>query len=136
MTDLMQDVNYLRFFHTTNSSVRDKDILKNDAHQQYSHTVSALMTPVMAFQFWQMGLSGHAQQLSLYRRVRVFKVGTLIAAVSLGSYEMHRLQKKWTYYNRFYPEPTELQKSLEREAMSFKEEGFKQKSVEDRLANI
>ena len=91
MTDLMQDVNYLRFFHTTPASVRDKDILKNDAHQQYSHTVSALMTPVALFQMWQMSLSGHAQSLALYRRVRVFKVGTLIGAVSLGTYENHRL---------------------------------------------
>ena len=129
MTDLMQDVNYLRFFHTTNSSVQDKDILKNDAHMQYSKTVSALMTPVMFFQFWQMGLSGHASQLAMYRKVRIFKVGTLIGAVSIGAYEMHRLQKKWTYYNRFYPESTELQKSLEREAMSFKENNFKEKSV-------
>jgi hypothetical protein len=52
MADLIQDVNFLRFFHTAKGSVQDKDILKNEAHAQYTNTVSALMTPVMAFQFW------------------------------------------------------------------------------------
>ena len=51
-----------------------------------------------------------------------------------GAYEMIQMQKKWTYYNRFYPEATELQKSLEREAFSFKESPFVEKSTEERMA--
>ena len=46
MANLMQDVNFLRFFHTTQASTRDKDILKNEAFAQYNSTVNGLMAPV------------------------------------------------------------------------------------------
>ena len=41
-----------------------------------------------------------------------------------------------TYLNRFYPEPTELQKSLEREAFSYKEHEYKEKSIAERMAVV
>ena len=68
------------------------------------------------FQMWQIGLTGNEASVSLYRKVRFFKTASLVGAFALGAYEMHKLQDKWTYYNRFYPEATELQKGLEREA--------------------
>ena len=46
---------------------------------------------------------------------------------------MHKLQIKWTYYNRFYPEPTELQKTIDREAFMFKENEREELTVTDRL---
>jgi hypothetical protein len=81
------------------------------------------------FQMWQIGLTGNEASVSLYRKVRFFKTASLIGAFAFGAYEMHKLQNKWTYYNRFYPEPTELQKGLEREALMFKESTFAEKSI-------
>ena len=39
-----------------------------------------------------------------------------MAAFGLGVFEHFDLNKKWQYLNRFYPEATEFQKNLVREA--------------------
>ena len=91
MADLIQDVNFLRYFHTAQAAVRDKDALKNECHATYSNRVSTLMSLPLFFQFWQLGLTGNEAQIGLYRKVRLFKTATFIGAVALGSYEMHRL---------------------------------------------
>jgi len=46
------------------------------------------------------------------------------------------MRKQWTYYDRFYPEATELQKTLSREAMMFKEQNYQLSSVEDKLKKL
>ena len=46
------------------------------------------------------------------------------------------LEKKWRYYDRFYPEPTQLQKVLIAEAQIWKkldQQGFDELNVEDQL---
>ena len=40
------------------------------------------------------------------------------------------------YYDRFYPEPTELQKTLHREALLYKELDYQESSVEEKMAAI
>ena len=41
-----------------------------------------------------------------------------------------------TYYDRFYPEATDLQKKLQIEAQMFREQEYKEESVEERLAKL
>ncbi len=48
----------------------------------------------------------------------------MLGALGLGFREKLRLEYVWQYYDRFYPEPTELQKTLTREALSFKENAY------------
>ena len=50
----------------------------------------------------------HPDSIQLYRRVRILKAATFFGAVALGSYELVNMRKQWTYYDRFYPEATEL----------------------------
>ena len=50
-------------------------------------------------------------------------------------HERHMLKKKLTYYDRFYPEPTQLQRTLVQEAQIFKqrqEAGFQERTDADR----
>ena len=54
----------------------------------------------------------------------MFKTAAFAGAVGLGMWELTNLKKQWLYYDRFYPEPTELQKTLQREAMMFKEQDY------------
>ena len=49
---------------------------------------------------------------------------------------MSNLRKKMTFYDHFYPEPTELQRRLGEEAQIFKEQAYKQESNEDRLKKL
>ena len=45
------------------------------------------------------------------------------------------LEKKWQFYNRFYPEPTQLQRSLVTEAQIYLERearGIKEESLQDK----
>ena len=44
------------------------------------------------------------------------KVFSFIGASALIYHEKFLLQKKWTYFNRYYPEPTQLQRTLVEEA--------------------
>jgi hypothetical protein len=46
------------------------------------------------------------------------------------------LKKKWLYYDRFYPEPTQLQQKLKQEAMMFKESNYQESSIEEKLAKV
>jgi len=72
----------------------------------------------------------------MYRRVRLLKAATFFGALALSSYELMNMRKQWTYYDRFYPEATELQKTLSREAVMFKEHFYQTSSVEDKLRKL
>ena len=58
----------------------------------------------------------------------------------LGSFaaiymEKLSLEKKWDYYDKFYPEPTQLQRTLVEEAYMMKERearGLTEESMEDK----
>ena len=49
-------------------------------------------------------------------RVQKLKWLSLLGAVAAGLYETSELDKAWRYLNRYYPETSEYQKTLEREA--------------------
>ena len=73
------------------------------------------------------------EKAALYRKVRVLKAVTFGAALFLGVQQKWDLEKQWLYLNRVYPEPTELQKTLYRDAMMFKEIEYQEKPVEERM---
>ena len=87
----------------------------------------------MGLQFWQLSLVNDFARAALYRRVRVLKTLAFGGALFLGLQQKWDLEKKWTYLNRVYPEPTELQKTLYRDAMMFKEHAFEPKPIEERI---
>ena len=132
MSDLVKDIKYLRFYHQPNDALKDKDILKNQSFRKYAHNVQTLFLIPLGLQFWQLLLVNNVEKASIYRRVRIMKCLTFVAAVGLSTNEKLKLEKQWDFYNRFYAEPTELQKQLFREAMLFKEGVYQQKSDEER----
>ena len=121
MADLIRDANYLRFYYTSDDAVKDKDYLKDKAFQTYTQKQTTLFSLPIAFQLWQISLANHQEKIALYNKVRMFKTAAFAGALGLGLWELTNLKKQWLYYDRFYPEPTELQKTLQREAMMFKE---------------
>ena len=124
MGDLVKDVKYLRFYHTSEEMTKDKDILKNQSFDAYANRVSTLFLLPLGFQFWQLSLVNNFEKVALYRKVRVLKALSFMGAVAFGIKEKLNLEYQWQYYDRFYPEATELQKTLTREAMAFKEGAF------------
>ena len=132
MADLVKDVKYLRYYHTSDDFVKDKDILKNRTFERFSNKVSTLFLLPVGFQVWQLLLVNNIEKAALYRKVRIFKALTLIGAVALSFREKLAIEYQWQYYDRFYPEATELQKGLLRDAMVFKESQFEVPSIEER----
>jgi hypothetical protein len=59
MADLMNEANYLRFYHTSEDAVKDKDFLKNQAFNKASRTASLLMMVPVSMQIWQLSLCNH-----------------------------------------------------------------------------
>jgi len=52
MADLIKEANWLRFYHTSEDAVKDKDFLKDEAHIKFSQKISTLMTVPMCLQLW------------------------------------------------------------------------------------
>ena len=136
MADSIREVNWLRYYYTSDDAVKDKDLLKDQAHVKLTHKVNALFLVPTAFQFWHLSLMNHPAQRALCQKVRWFKIVSLIGATAVGSYELLNMRKKWDYYDHFYPEPTELQKTLNRDALIFRENGFKPETSEQKLAKL
>ena len=56
MGDLVRDVKYLRYYHTSEEMMKDKDILKNQGFLKYQSKVGILFLIPLGFQFWQLSL--------------------------------------------------------------------------------
>ena len=136
MADLMKEVNYLRFYFSTDDASKDKDWCKNSAYQKYERKVSVLFTVPLFLQGWQITLANVAAKAELYKQVRMFKTVAFTGACCLSLWEYVNLRKKMTFYDRFYPEPTELQRKLGIEAMMFKEEAYRPETNEERMAKL
>ena len=95
MTDLTKDVNRLKLVFVPKGATRDKDLLKEESYNQYCGKVCAFFGPALGLQIYQMSLINKPDMITRYTRVAQFKL------------------------NRFYPEPTEFQKNLSREADLF-----------------
>ena len=132
MSDLLRDVKYLRYYHTSEDMLKDKDILKNQSFIKYQAKVSSLFLIPLGFQFWQLTLVSNAAKIALYQKVRALKLLSFVGACALGFKEKLSLEYQWQFYDRFYPEATELQKTLTRDAQLFKEQGFQEPSIEER----
>ena len=132
MGDLVKDVKYLRYYHTSDDMVKDKDILKNQTFEKFSQRVGTLFLLPLAFQVWQLSLVNNFDKLALYRKVRIFKFLSFAGACALGFREKLSLEYQWQFYDRFYPEATELQKTLTREAMAFKENLYTEPTQDER----
>ena len=136
MADLMNDLQFLKFHYSSEDAMKDKDVLKNSTFEKYSDKVTALLAVPFFAQLWQIKLLGNVEKVALYNRVRVLKTASLFGAVAFGSYETSKLNKQFTYYNRFYPEPTELQRTLARDAFIFRENPYQETSVEERALAV
>ena len=71
-----------------------------------------------------MYLINNIEVTALYRKVRIAKALSFAGALAIGLNEKLLLEKQWEFLNRLHPEPTELQKSLYRDAMMFKENEY------------
>ena len=124
MSDLLKEINYLRFYYASDDAMKDKDFCKNEAFEQYNRKTQALFVVPMVFQMWQISLANVAAKVSLYKQVRLFKSASIIGACSIGLWEYTTLRKKMLMYDRLNPEPTELQRKLQVEAAMFKEQAY------------
>ena len=52
MADLMKDVNYLRFYFSSDDAQKDKDWCKNAAYESYSRKATALFSVPLLLQGW------------------------------------------------------------------------------------
>ena len=95
MADLVKDAKYLRYYYSSEDSLKDKDILKNQSFQQYASRVGSLFLLPAAFQVWQIVLVNNTEKLGLYKRIRLLKAITLFGALGLGFREKLNLEYQW-----------------------------------------
>ena len=120
MADTHKDLDLLRFYYSSEESLKDKDLLKSEAFTEYQRRVATLFSIPAVLQLAQISTVNRSSHVNLYKYFRNLKVASLIGGFACVWYEKMQLEKKWTYYNRFYPEPTQLQRSLVKEAQIYK----------------
>ena len=136
MADTTKELDYLRFFFTSEESLKDKDLLKNQAWSDYRRNVGTLFVLPFALQCAQISNINRPSRLGLFRYLRNLKVFAFIGASSLMFNEKLKLEKKWRYYDRFYPEPTQLQRTLVDEARVVKTleaQGYEDRDLDEKL---
>ena len=93
-----------------------------------------MMFPAL-LQLLQITKINKAAELGTYKYLRQLKMVALLGAGAACMYEKYYLEKKWMYYDRFYPEPTQLQRSLVQEAHMFADResrGVVEQTLEER----
>ena len=121
MADTTKDLDYLRFFYSSEESLLDKDILKNQAWKNYQKNVALLFSVPALFQMLQINCINKPTRLQQFRFFRNLKIVGLLGAGACMFNEKLVLEKKWRYFDRFYPEPTQLQRTLVVEAQIVKD---------------
>ena len=116
MADTHKDLDFLRFYHTSEDALKDKDTLKNSSFEKYRMNSLVLFMIPAALQVAQISTINQPSQANLFRYVRHLKAVALMGSFACIWSEKLTLEKKWQFYNRFYPEPTALQRSLVTEA--------------------
>jgi len=87
MADLISEIKWLKFHHSSESAMKDKDFLKNKSYDKYSDKVTTFIAVPFFFQLWQIKLLGNVEKATLYNKVRFFKAASLIGAIALGTQE-------------------------------------------------
>jgi hypothetical protein len=108
MADTHKDLEFLRFYHTSEDALKDKDALKNAAYDKYRQNIAFLFAIPAALQVAQISTVNRVSHAEMFRYVRHLKVLALMGSFACIWNEKLTLEKKWQFYNRFYPEPTQL----------------------------
>ena len=106
MSQLLRNIHAMKHQWVADDTLLDKDIQKNKAYARFIKNVQNLFLFPLAFQFWQLYLVNQTTKIRLYNQVRQLKVIALGAALTFSVFELSDLNKRWTYLNRLYPEPT------------------------------
>ena len=115
--------------------MKDKDALKNEAFYQYQKKVGFLFAVPAGLQLAHICYINRAAHVPLCKYLRQLKVMALLGSFGCVWYEKIALEKKWQFYNRFYPEPTQLQRSLVAETQVYLERdlmGLKEATIEEK----
>ena len=135
MADTHKDLDFLRFYHASEESLKDKDTLKTQAFTKYQQNVGLLFAVPAALQVAQISTVNSLPHAPLYKYLRQLKVMAFFGSFACVWYEKISLEKKWTYYNKLYPEATQLQKTLVTEAQMYLErdaKGYQEQSLEEK----
>ena len=136
MADTHKDLDYLRYYYASEESLLDKDLLKAKAFEKYNSNVNFLFAIPAILQIMQISKFGKQSAYKQYMFLRQLKIYSLGGSILCALYEKEKLDKKWQYYNRFYPEPTQLQRTLVQEAEIFRQReamGLEEVPLQDKL---
>ena len=83
MADTTKDLDYLRYYYSSEDSLKDKDILKTQAFQKYERNVAAIFTLPAAFQVLQISQINRPSRIQMYRFFRNMKLFSLFAGIAV-----------------------------------------------------
>ena len=66
MSDLVNDARFMKYYHTSEDSLLDKDILKNQTWEKYCSKVQLAFGIPLVFQLWQIYLINNPAKIGLY----------------------------------------------------------------------
>uniref|UniRef100_A0A7S3KSI7 Uncharacterized protein n=1 Tax=Euplotes crassus TaxID=5936 RepID=A0A7S3KSI7_EUPCR len=126
MSDFTNKLNKFKLYYVPPKTVVEKDIQKEEAYDKYTKAVSMTLAVPLFLQGYQITLINKPGMSSTFNRISKLKWLSVLGATGLGLYHLFELDKRLTYLNRIYPEKTEYQKNLSREAVLHKLRGEQQ----------
>ena len=121
MADTSFNLEVLDYHYVIKDTLYDKDTLKNQAFTRFSEKICVLYGLPAAIQVYQTALINRPEKIAQFRFWRNVKFVSLFGAVVAGYHEKMMLEKKWRYYDRIYPEPTNYQKDIVTDAQMMRE---------------
>ena len=122
MSDLQGHLERMKLFYVDSNSLRLKDLEKHDAYVSFSQKLHWMWVFPVGATFWQASLTNVTGKAGQFATVKAVKWCMFVGALTFGFMEYHNLNQKWRFLNRYYPEATQYQRSLETEAQMFKEQ--------------
>ena len=119
MSHLTQDVNRLKKSYVNEASLHDKDWLKDEAYLKFSYSTKFFFAAPMGLQVYQFLLAGNPASKAQYANIAKYKWFSFVGALTYGLWAHFRLYSKWDLINKEYPEPTQYQQTLKKEAQLF-----------------
>ena len=93
MADTHKDLDFLRYYHSSEESLLDKDILKAKAFVKYQNNVNVLFAIPAILQIMQITRFGKQSAFKQYQLLRQLKIYSLAGSAMCALYEKQKLDK-------------------------------------------
>ena len=132
MSDYSQKISDFKKFYVAKGDLREKDVLLNQARDRSVNKAGPFLLLPFGLHLYQSHIAGNGAGSAQVGQIRMLKFISIIAAAGIGMYYYSEFDRQKEYLHRTFPEMSEYQKNIAREAQRFKEDGLSDKNFQQK----